>query len=169
MRAPDLQELRPGDFIKVRGSSNPLHDGGKAVVVAVHREQSPPWRVVALDIRYSARGQAIRVEIADSGELARWETPWAPAHTVEDEPARREFISPGAAEVAAPTSRRGLVVGGLVVLAVLGALGTWGHQRTEPNPVVVQRALQEAVRGTGTSTGTPTGTAAVPVAGDQVP
>ncbi len=56
VRVPDLEALRPGDFVKVRGNGNPLHTGGRAVVVAVHREDSPPWRIVALDLRYSARG-----------------------------------------------------------------------------------------------------------------
>ncbi|WP_432541940.1 hypothetical protein [Kineococcus sp. SYSU DK002] len=152
MRAPDLETLRPGDFVKVRGNANPLHTGGRAVVVAVHRAPGPPWRVVALDLRYSARGAAVRVEIADSGELARWETPWAPTQTVEDEPARHHpATSPGVAHVETPRSRRRLLVtAGAVALAVVGGLATWEQQRPEPNPVVVQRALLEGARGSGT-------------------
>ncbi|WP_432513876.1 hypothetical protein [Kineococcus sp. SYSU DK001] len=168
MRAPDLETLRPGDFVKVRGNANPLHNGGRAVVVAVHRAPGPPWRVVALDLRYSARGAAVRVELADSGELARWETPWAPTQTVEDEPARHHPVtSPGVAHVETPRSRRRLLIAVAAVLAVVGGLATWEQQRTEPNPVVVQRALLEGVRGSGTgatagpsSTSTPTATAA---------
>jgi hypothetical protein len=160
VRAPESEELRPGDFVKVRGTSNPTHHGGKAVVVAVHRSPGPPWRIVAVDVRYSARGGALRVDLDDAGELARWDTPWQPEHTVEDEP--HELLTPGAAHVAPPTSRRRLVVALLVVAVPLTALGVWESRRTgpEPNPVVVQRALQEGVRGsaaagTGTSTASP--------------
>ncbi|MEZ0165861.1 hypothetical protein AB2L27_13970 [Kineococcus sp. LSe6-4] len=154
MRVPDLETLRPGDFVKVRGNANPQHTGGRAVVVAVHREPGPPWRVVALDLRYSARGAAVRVELSGGGELARWETPWAPERDVEHD-AHRELISPGIAHVASRGSRRRLVVAGLAALVAVGALATWEQQRTPPNPVVVQRALQEGVRGTGTASGTP--------------
>lgn len=162
VRAPDSEELRPGDFVKVRGTANPAHHGGKAVVVAVHRGSGPPWRVVAVDVRYSARGNALRVDLTDPGELARWDTPWQPAHTVEDEP--HELLAPGTAEVTVPTSRRKLVVVGLAVLLPLAALGVWDHERprADPNPVVVQRALQEGSRGTGTTgagTLTPSATA----------
>lgn len=153
MRVPDLETLRPGDFVKVRGNANPLHAGGRAVVVAVHREQSPPWRVVALDLRYSARGAAVRVELSGGGELARWETPWSPERDVEE--TTRELLAPGAAHVEQRGSRRRLAVAGLVALVVVGVLATWGQQRTTPNPVVVQRALQEGVRGTGTASGAP--------------
>ncbi|MEZ0494532.1 hypothetical protein AB2L28_20025 [Kineococcus sp. TBRC 1896] len=154
MRVPDLETLRPGDFVKVRGNANPLHTGGRAVVVAVHREQSPPWRVVALDLRYSARGAAVRVELSGGGELARWETPWAPERDVE-ETGHHELLAPGAAHVEQRGSRRRLAVAGLVVLVVAGVLATWEQQRTAPNPVVVQRALQEGVRGTAAPSGPP--------------
>ncbi|WP_380171175.1 hypothetical protein ACFEMC_19595 [Kineococcus sp. DHX-1] len=159
VRVPDLEALRPGDFVKVRGNGNPLHTGGRAVVVAVHREDSPPWRIVALDLRYSARGAAVRVELSGGGELARWETPWAPEQNVEETP-HHELLAPGAAHVDGRGSRRRVVVvAGLVALVVVGVLTTWGQQRTPPNPVVVQRALQEGVRGTGTASGAPSQTA----------
>ncbi|GAA0318411.1 hypothetical protein [Kineococcus aurantiacus] len=169
MRAPELDTLRPGDFVKVRGSSSPLHNGGRAVVVAVHRD-GPPWRVVALDVRYSARGAAVRVEMTDSGELARWETPWVPAHTVEDAPERHELLAPGTAHVETRGSRRTLLAAGLVVLAVVAGLGTWAHRGggPDPDPVAVQRALREGARGTAgaspsltaTATASPTAVAA---------
>lgn len=158
MRAPESEELRPGDFVKVRGTANPAHHGGRAVVVAVHRSPGPPWRVVAVDVRYSARGGALRVELTERGELARWETPWQPERTAEDEP--RELFSPGAADVAPPVSRRRTAVVVLVAVAVVVGVGVWGERRSsvEPNPVVVQRALQEGVRGSGAAgprTGSP--------------
>ncbi|PRY13918.1 hypothetical protein [Kineococcus rhizosphaerae] len=163
MRVPDLEALRPGDFVKVRGNPNPLHTGGRAVVVAVHRQDGPPWRVVALDLRYSATSPAVRVDVADSGELARWETPWAPKHTVEDEPEVRELLAAGAAHVESRTPRRTLVVAGLAALAVVAGVGVLEHQqRPAPNPVVVQRALAEGARGTAGATpvltATPTAT-----------
>ncbi|MFD0481990.1 hypothetical protein ACFQ46_05215 [Kineococcus sp. GCM10028916] len=173
MRAPESEELRPGDFVKVRGTTNPAHHGGRAVVVAVHRAPGPPWHVVSLDVRYSARGSALRVDLGERGELARWDTPWQPEHTVEDEP--HDFLSPGAADASAPVSRRKLVVGALAVLLPLTALGVWEHERpdTDPNPVVVQRAFQEGVRGTGTATAstslpTPTPTATTRTAAAEV-
>ncbi|MBB2900988.1 hypothetical protein FHR75_001776 [Kineococcus radiotolerans] len=160
MRAPESEELRPGDFVKVRGTANPAHHGGKAVVVAVHRSAGPPWRVVAVDVRYSARGHALRVDLAEAGELARWDTPWQAEHTVEDAP--HEFLSPGVADAARPLPRRGVAAAVLAVVAVVAVLGVWEAQRpVPPNPVLVQRALQEGVRGTGTpGAGTPTPSAA---------
>jgi hypothetical protein len=156
VRAPELEAIRPGDFIKVRGSANPLHQGGRAVVVAVHRSPQPPFRVAALDVRYSARGQAIRVEISGAGELARWETPWAPTRDVEEVEHHHDPDVPVAAHEAPGIPRRRLVVGGAVVLALLAVLLTWEHERTAPNPVVVERALTEGVRGTGSPSGTAT-------------
>ena len=160
MLVPDLVDLRPGDFVKLRGTGSSAHSGGRAVVVAVHRSAGPPWRVVALDVRYSARGQALRVDVDGAGELVRWDAPWPPAQPA---PAERPPVSAGVAHVAPPVTRRQKVLtAAALVLVPLALGGLWAATRpqVEPNPLLVQRHLVEGVRGTGTASPGPPGSPA---------
>lgn len=98
MHVPDAADLRPGDFVKLRRTPNSAHSGSRAVVVRTHRDSAPPYAVLAVDVRYSARGVAIRVDLEGPGELVRWEDPWpavapvvhdTPTVTTTDDPANR--------------------------------------------------------------------------------
>ena len=76
MLAPDVVDLRPGDAVKVRGTGSPAHTGAKAVVAAVHLSRTTAGAVDAVDVRYTALGAALRVELGGLGEMVRWSEPW---------------------------------------------------------------------------------------------
>ena len=175
MLAPDAGDLRSGDFVKLRGTANPAHTGGKAVVVAVHRAPVSPWAVEAIDVRYSARGAAIRVELRSSGVLARWEAPWPQPATVERD--ERVVIGGTAGHDGARVPRRRLALTGLVLLVPAAAGVVWAQHsddRPAPNPIVVQRNLAEAARAPstaspGTAAGLPFTASASPAASAAAP
>lgn len=127
MHAPDAADLRPGDFVKLRGTLNTAHTGSRAIVVGTHRDSAAPHDVLAIDVRYSARGVAIRVDLDGPGELVRFEDPWPAAPPVP-------HVAPTAAaapETGEPTSRRRLVLAGLVVAVTVAGLAVW-HQVSNP-------------------------------------
>ncbi|WP_432572203.1 hypothetical protein [Kineococcus sp. SYSU DK005] len=153
MHAPDADDLRPGDAVKVRGTGSPLHTGAKAVVAAVHRDPAAPHRAAAVDVRYTARGRALRVDLAGPGELVRFADPWP-----QRAPEHREAPAGGAAAGAPPpASRRALAALGAVL--VLGGLAVGLAVRHEgaapPNPLVVRAELAEAARGSGPAPAAP--------------
>ncbi|NAZ85276.1 hypothetical protein [Kineococcus indalonis] len=113
VHAPDADELRPGDAVKVRGTGTAAHTGAKALVAAVHRDPHAPHRVVAVDVRYSARGRALRVDLAGPGELVRFAQPW---------PQRAPERPQGAAAAGAGTGLAGGPGASRRALAVLGAV-----------------------------------------------
>lgn len=123
MHAPDAADLRPGDLVKLRGTLNTAHTGSRAVVVGTHRSSVPPHEVHAIDVRYSARGVAIRVELDGPGELVRFEDPWPAAP-----PVARTAPTVAAAPVAAtrPGPRR-IAVAALAVVVPVTALAVWHH------------------------------------------
>ncbi|WP_432498287.1 hypothetical protein [Kineococcus gypseus] len=161
MHAPDADELRPGDAVKVRGTGSPAHTGARALVAAVHRDPAAPGRVAAVSVRYSARGPALRVDLSGPGELVRFADPW-PAHR----PARREAAAAPAAGAAPPApSRRALAAGAGALLVVAGALALLVQaedrgdraDRAPARPVLAQAAPAGSPTGssTGSSTGSP--------------
>jgi len=121
VHAPDAADLRPGDVVKVRGTGHPAHTGGKAVVAAVHLSRTTPGAVDAVDVRYSARGAALRVEVDGPGEMVRFADPW-PAATPEAHAPATVVAAAGP-----PLSRRrmALVLSGVVAGAALLVL--WPH------------------------------------------
>lgn len=128
MHAPDAADLRPGDVVKLRGTLNTAHTGARAIVVGTHRDPAPPHEVTAIEVRYSARGVAIRVDLDGPGDLVRYEDPWPAAPSVPHTPA----VAGGAApEVTTRVPRWRIAATAVAVVVPVLAFVVW-HQSSDP-------------------------------------
>ncbi|NAZ81309.1 hypothetical protein GTR02_05720 [Kineococcus sp. R8] len=159
MLAPSVADLRPGDAVKVRGTGHPAHTGGKAVVAAVHLSRTTPGAVDAVEVRYSARGAALRVELDGPGEMVRWSEPWPAAAAAPHVP-----VTPVAgAGVPLSRGRVALVLTG--VAAGAAVLLLWPHDApvpavpdARPTGAVEVVAADDTIGGDGTAWSTATST-----------
>ncbi|WP_369052745.1 hypothetical protein [Kineococcus terrestris] len=170
MLAPDAGELRPGDFVKVRGTGHPAHTGGRAVVVGVHRDARPPHRVRSVDVRYSARGKLLSLDLAGEGELARWEAAWAPLAPAD--PPAPPPVPAAVADVSADVPRGRVLLLGAAALAVLVVLvgGLVAHERRAERAAGADAVVTVVTGSRGTEGGTgPIATRAPAVVAPSLP
>ncbi|NIZ90488.1 hypothetical protein [Kineococcus rubinsiae] len=163
MLAPDVADLRPGDAVKVRGTGHPAHTGGKAVVAAVHLSRTTAGAVDVVEVRYSARGAALRVELDGPGEMVRWNAPWPAAAPAPHAPA--SAVADGG--VPLPRRRAALVLIGVAAGATLLLL--WPHSAppppvpgAPPTGAVAVVAAGDSIGGEGTAWSTATAPVAEP-------